>query len=259
MSDHGKKLPVTPDQTIGESHARAHGFGGEGPQGPGGPEGPAVREVPSWQLVATLAFAGALAGILIVGVFNWAEPQILEHRARVMAEAVDEVLAAPDRVVRLFVLPDGLTGEAPPGADTIRAEKVYMGFSEGSPVGYAVVGQKPGFADVIQIIFGYDPATRQVLGMRVLESKETPGLGDKIFKDLRFVRGFEGVLAPIRPVPEGAHSGAPNDAELITGATISARVVVEIINERVARLHDRLETYTATGLWPDALGEGGVQ
>jgi Na+-translocating ferredoxin:NAD+ oxidoreductase subunit G len=246
-----RKLPVTPEQAVGSAHARAHGVGG-GDE----PPGPSIQEVPSWRLVATLAFAGALAGTLIVGVFNWAEPQILEHRARVMAAAVGEVLAGPDRVERLYVMPDGLVAEAPPGTDTIRAEKVYMGFIAGSPVGYAIVGQKPGFADFIQIIFGYDPTTRQVTGMRVLESNETPGLGDKIFRDLRFVRGFEGVVAPIRPVPEGGHTGAPNDAELITGATISARVVVEIINERVAQLHDRLETFTATGLWPEDRGEG---
>jgi Na+-translocating ferredoxin:NAD+ oxidoreductase subunit G len=243
MTDERKDLPVTPEQ------ARREG-------GTGSDAHPDVHEVPSWRLVATLAVAGALAGSLIVGVFNWAEPQILEHRARVLATAADEVLAGPDRVERLFVLPDGLTAQAPAGLDTARAEKVYLGFRAGSPVGFAVVGEKPGFQDIVQIIFGYDPATNQVLGMRVLESKETPGLGDKIFKDLRFVGGFEGVLTPIRPVGEGAGTGAPNEAELITGATISARVVVEIINERVAALDERLETYLATGLWESAAPMG---
>lgn len=224
-----------------------------GPDQPDDPQAqsqqPAVDEVPSWRLISTLALAGAMAGVLIVGVFEWAQPQILEHRARVIATAADEVLAGPERVDRLFILPDGLAAEAPAGLDTARAEKVYLGYRDGTPVGFAVVGQKPGFQDIIQIIFGYDPVTNQVLGMRVLESKETPGLGDKIFKDLRFVRGFEGVLTPIRPVGEGAGTGAPNEAELITGATISARVIVEIINERVEALDERLESYIATGLW----------
>jgi Na+-translocating ferredoxin:NAD+ oxidoreductase subunit G len=249
MREERRTLPVTPEQARREPGAQSAGAG----------PGPAVRDVPSWQLVFTLAFAGALAGSLIVGVFNWAEPRILEHRARVMAEAVGEVLAGPDRVERLYVLPDGLAPEAPQGVDTLRADKVYMGFIDGSPVGFAVVGRKPGFADFVEIIFGYDPGTRQVSGMRVLESKETPGLGDKIFKDLRFVRGFEGVVAPIRPVAQGAHSGAPNEAELITGATISARVVVEIINERVTQLHERLAAFTGAGVWPAAAGEGVAQ
>lgn len=240
MSGERTDLPVTPGQ------ARK----GPDPQ-------PAVDEVPSWRLVATLAMAGALAGTLIVGVFQWAEPQILEHQARVLATAADEVLAGPDRVERLFVLPDGLARTAPAGVDTARAEKVYLGFRDGSPAGFAVVGGKPGFQDIVQVIFGYDPGSNQVLGMRVLDSKETPGLGDKIFKDLRFVRGFEGVLAPIRPVGEGAGTGAPDEAELITGATISARVVVEIINERVAALDDRLASYVASGEWAGTGVEGG--
>jgi Na+-translocating ferredoxin:NAD+ oxidoreductase subunit G len=253
MTDERKDLPVTPEQA-----RRKPGEPDSGPafQSDAGPH-PEAADVPSWRLVATLALAGALAGILIVGVFGWAEPQILEHRARVLATAADEVLAGPDRVERLFVLPDGLAFEAPAGVDTARAEKVYLGFRGASPIGFAVVGAKPGFQDVIQIIFGYDPATNQVLGMRVLESKETPGLGDKIFKDLRFVRGFEGVLTPIRPVGEGKGTGAPNEAELITGATISARVIVEIINDRVAALDARLESFIASGQWARVETEGG--
>lgn len=245
MIDERKQLPVTPEQ----AHAAPPG---------GGSAQPDVAEVPSWRLVATLALAGALAGAMIVGVFQWAEPQILEHRAQVLATAADEVLAGAEHVQRLFVLPDGLAAEAPAGVDTAKAEKVYLGFRAGGPVGFAVVGQKPGFQDIIQVIFGYDPGTNEVLGMRVLESKETPGLGDKIFKDLRFVSGFEGVLAPIRPVGEGAGSGSANEAELITGATISARAVVDIINERIAALDERLESYMASGEWA-AMAEGGLR
>jgi Na+-translocating ferredoxin:NAD+ oxidoreductase subunit G len=255
MTDERKKdLPVTPEQ----ARKGAGGPGGPGPAGgsdAGSP--PQVVDVPSWRLIATLALAGALAGTLIVGVFQWAQPQILEHRAQVLATAADEVLAGPDRVDRLFVLPDGLAYDAPAGVDTARAEKVYLGFRDGTPAGFAVVGAKAGFQDIIQIIFGYDPFTNQVLGMRVLESKETPGLGDKIFKDLRFVRGFEGVLTPIRPVGEGKGSGAPDEAELITGATISARVIVDIINDRVAALDQRLESFIASGLWAGVATEGG--
>jgi Na+-translocating ferredoxin:NAD+ oxidoreductase subunit G len=238
MSDERRDLPVTPEQSAGPVG-----------QSDGGPH-PGVDEVPSWRLIATLALAGAMAGTLIVGVYGWAQPQILEHQARVMATAVDEVLAGPDQTRRLFVLDDRLVPELPAGADSARMDRVFLGLaSDGRPIGFGIVGGKAGFQDIIQIMFGYDPTTNQVLGMRVLDSKETPGLGDKIFKDLRFVGGFAGVLAPIRPVGEGAGTGAPDEAELITGATISSRVVVDIINERVAALDERLEAYLATVQW----------
>lgn len=238
MSEH-MELPVA-GQGRGDGQGAGRGNGSQPP---------AAAEVPSWRLIATLALAGALAGLMIVTVFEWAQPKILDHQATVLATAVDEVLAGPERVERFFVQPDGLLSEPTAGMDTLRTQRVFLGYDRnGQTIGFAIVGAKAGFQDVIQVIFGYDPTTDQVLGMRVLESKETPGLGDKIFKDLRFVGGFEGVLAPIRPVGEGAGTGAPDEAELITGATISARAVVDIINERVAALDDRLTAHLVGGV-----------
>jgi electron transport complex protein RnfG len=94
----------------------------------------------------------------------------------------------------------------------------------------------PGFADVIRVIFGYDPATKRLLGMKVIESKETPGLGDKIEKDTAFVRQFASVVAPLVGVKAGAGKGDSTEVDLITGATISTRTVVRIINAALERL-----------------------
>jgi hypothetical protein len=60
-------------------------------------------EVPPWRLVATLAVAGALAGLLIVTVFQWAQPRIQAHQAEVLRAAVGEVLAGPERTERFFL------------------------------------------------------------------------------------------------------------------------------------------------------------
>ncbi|HUG39658.1 MAG TPA: FMN-binding protein [Longimicrobiales bacterium] len=193
-----------------------------------------AEDAPSWRLVSTLAVAGALAGLLIVGVFRWAEPRILEYRAGVLISAIDEVLGGPARVQTLYIRGDRLTEEPPPG-DTIRAEKLYLGYDDsGRPMGYAIVGAKPGFQDIIQLIFGYDPGSREVLGMRVLESKETPGLGDAIIKDRHFVAEFEGVRTPLRGVKDA--TGAADEVDMITGATISSRAIVDIINHRLDAL-----------------------
>jgi Na+-translocating ferredoxin:NAD+ oxidoreductase subunit G len=39
-------------------------------------------------------------------------------------------------------------------------------------------------------LYGYNPSTQTVVGFYVLESKETPGLGDKIEKDENFLANF---------------------------------------------------------------------
>lgn len=243
MSDDRKELPVTPDQAY---RPDAEPVGGPAFESDGGPH-PSADEVPSWRLITTLAVAGALAGLLIVSVYQWAQPQILEYRAGVLIEAIGEVLGGPERVETMYVQSDGLTAQPPAGTDTIAAEKVYVGYGPGGvTMGVAIVGGEPGFQDVIQLIFGYDPSSGQVLGMRVLESKETPGLGDAIIKDLDFVAEFDGVQAPLQGVKES--TGAPNEVDMITGATISSQTIVNIINNRLRALDGALDGYAGGGL-----------
>jgi len=187
--------------------------------------------------MATLAIAGALAGLLIVLVFQWADPQIQAHRAAALRAAVLEVLSGPASYRSLYVTPTGLSATPPAGADTVTAEKIYLGYdAAGNVVGYAVTGGEPGFQDLIELIFGYDAVQGRLLGMKVLESKETPGLGDKIIKDSAFVAEFRGVVPPIAGVKLGAGSGSENEVDMITGATISSRTVIRIINHRLEAL-----------------------
>lgn len=212
------------------------------------PGAPARPEVSSARLVATLAIAGALAGLVIVLAFGWANPRIQKHRAEALRAAIQTVLHGP-ATVRTYYVTDGALSETPPGgADTITAEKVHLGLdSAGAPIGYAITGQESGFQDAILVIFGYDPADDEVLAMRVLESKETPGLGDKIIKDSAFVAGFEGAGAPLRGVKAGAGDGGANEVDMITGATISSRTVIGIINHRIEALDPLLDVAPPAG------------
>jgi electron transport complex protein RnfG len=188
----------------------------------------------SARLVATLALAGAVAGFFIVLVYQWAEPRIEAHRARVLAEAISVVLAEPAATEVWYLHDGGFTTAPPPEADTAAMDRVWVGRDEtGAPVGVAAVAAEAGFQDVIRLIFGYDPATERVVGMKVLESKETPGLGDKIEKDSLFVAEFAGVAVPLVGVKAGKATGADDEIDMITGATISSEAIVRIINNRL--------------------------
>lgn len=218
-------------------------LGGEEPS-PAPPTGSSVR------LIGTLAVAGALAGLAIVLAFQWASPRIEAWRARVLAAAVTEVLAGADRYETVFL--EGGTLTAAPSGDTTTLDRVYVGYGrDGSPVGIAMVGADAGFQDVIRVMFGYHPGTGEVMGMRVLESKETPGLGDKIEKDSSFVAGFLAVAAPLLAVKAGRESGADGEVTMITGATISSRAVIDIINARLAEVRPAADEY-----WTAGAGEG---
>ncbi len=238
-SPRGIALPQVEPEGPGEGPSAATG-GGE----VGAPGMPAKKEASALRLLLTLALSGALVGALLVFVYLWSQPLILAYQAQVLAESIQEVLKGPDHYETVFVYEEGLTAELPPGVDSTALDRVYLGFdAQGHPVGFAVAGAEAGFQDVIRLIFGYDPATRQVLGMKVMDNKETPGLGDKIVKDSAFVGAFGGVEAPIVGVKVGRSTGAATEVDMITGATISSRAVIAIINHRIEALGALLEAY----------------
>lgn len=206
-------------------------------------EGESQRPDRSFRLILTLGGAGVLAGLLIVGVYQATLPAIETHRAAALAAAVDEVLGSPDTFRTLYLVDGELREALPEGTDPQGVERAYSGYrADGQLIGFALEGARAGFQDVIQVIFGYDPSSRTVLGMRVLRHLETPGLGDKIVTDEDWVRQFEDAEPPLEAVKSGA-AGEPHEVDMITGATISARTVMEAINEAVERWHPLLVTY----------------
>jgi len=205
-----------------------------------------VKEVPSWRLILTLAAAGAMAGLAIVLVFGWAEPKIEAHRAAALRAAIQEVLGGPERYETLFVVDGSLTTVPPANVDSTELDRIYAGYAaDGSQMGFAIAGEQPGYQDIVGLIFGYDAESGQLLGMKVLESKETPGLGDKIEKDSAFVSSFRGSLPPIEGVKAGAGTGSEHEVDMITGATISSRTVIEIINKRMESIGAMIQAYRA--------------
>jgi Na+-translocating ferredoxin:NAD+ oxidoreductase subunit G len=205
-------------------------------------QGQPGQTVSAVRLVGTLGVAGALAGLLIVSVHQWTQPRILAHQAAAIAAAVDDVLQGPDRTETLFVWDGALTATPPAGTDTVRLDRVWAGYnSSGERIGFAMIGAEAGFQDVIRLMFGYNPGTGRVMGMRILDSKETPGLGDKIFKDSVFVGAFRTAQVPMIPTKPGTGTGNPREVDTITGATISARTVIEIINNRIERMQPLLD------------------
>jgi electron transport complex protein RnfG len=208
-----------------------------------------VKEVAPGRLIATLGSAGAMAGFLLVFVFVATEPSIKAHKAKVLRESIQEVLSGPQQFDTLFELEEGaLVEELPVGEDPEKTPQIYPGFDgNGGLIGYAIVSQDPGFQDIVKVIFGYNAESQQVLGMKVLESKETPGLGDKIEKDMSWVTAFQGILAPIVGVKVGKNTGDAHEIDMITGATISSKAVIRIINDAIEHYGPLIEAYSGGG------------
>jgi electron transport complex protein RnfG len=197
------------------------------------------NEPSSLRLVATLGLAGLLSGLIIVSVYEATLPAIEAYKARVLREAVFKVLPGVDHMQRMVYADGKLVASEGSANDD---DALFAGYAaDGALVGYAIPTAGPGFQDIIRVLYGYLPDQRQVSGMEVLESRETPGLGDKIYKDLAFVANFDALAVDpeIVAVKKGTKT-QPNQVDAITGATISSKAVVRIINEANRRWLDRL-------------------
>lgn len=226
----------------------------EGGGDDGASRSPEEHQPSPWKLIGTLGGAAVLAGFAIVLVYQWAHPQILAHRAERLRSAVQQVLGNPESYRPMYVVDGQLLDSLPEGADSADAATVYAGFDGGRLAGFAVPGQKPGYQDVVRLIFGYDPREDRVIGMTVLQSKETPGLGAKITSDSSFISEFEGIEPPLEGVKEGGDG--PHEVDMITGATISSEAVIGIINERLGAVGEALRD-GASGVAPGNAGTGG--
>jgi electron transport complex protein RnfG len=210
------------------------------------PESAKAPEVSSLKLLSTLAIAGAAAGLLVVGVYRATLPTIEKYEAAKVESAVREVLKAPARWDTLY-LQGGMLTRTPTARDDRKSlRKAYVGFdAAGKQLGVAVTAQEPGFQEEVQLMIGFEPSTGTLIGFKVIDEKETPGLGDKIERDTSFGAQFPGRVAPLQGVRVAA-SGT-HQVQTITGATISSRAVIRIINHAVEQWQPLLAAYGKGG------------
>jgi len=195
-------------------------------------------------MLRTLIGVAAVAGTLIVVVFQLTLPTIKANKAEALRRAVFDVLPGARKVVTFKLEEDGSL--APLTGDDERAVKYYAGYTEDHQlIGVAIEAQGQGYQDVIKVLYGYAPAEQHIIGMKVLESKETPGLGDKIGKDRVFLANFDKLEARLTEgdatlqhafevVKHGAKKN-PWQIDGITGATISSKAVGKLLNASAPR------------------------
>ena len=203
-----------------------------------------AKDVRSWKLMAMMSGAGAIAGLLIVSAYTVTLPRIEQHQGEVMQAAITEVLKAPASYDTLYLSSGALVKSVPAGTDTKKLEKIYLGHdAAGKRIGFAISAAENGFQDLVMLMFGYDASAHRLIAMKVIGNKETPGLGNKIETDTAFVNGFVNAAAPLNGVKRDRGKSGPNDVVMITGATISSRAVIRIIDNAIARWQPLIDAY----------------
>ena len=179
------------------------------------------------------------AGLAIAAVHEWTRPMVMAQRGGLLGDAALEVMPGAT-TYRIFVR--GTDGSVRLMGDGDESPELFIGLDEqGRAVGAAIVGSGMGYADVIQLVFGVDPNAERLTGMRVVASRETPGLGSVIVDDHDWVATFERIhlqfdndreLRNLRVRRDARHDQGEVDA--ISGATVSVVSVTRIINVSLA-------------------------
>jgi electron transport complex protein RnfG len=201
------------------------------------------KATPTWRLVVTLAVAGALSGWLVATVYRLTLPAVQRYAAARVDGAIREVLESPTRWDTLYLVNGAITKSAPASAYPTEVPTAYVGYdASGRRTAVAVTAAEPGFQELLTLMIGFNPDDGSLLGFKVLDQKETPGLGDKIEVDSSFRIQFAGKLPPLAGV-KGRPGGTKSEVQTITGATISSRAVIRIVNHAVAKWQPLLQAY----------------
>lgn len=204
---------------------------------------PQPAEATAFQMYRALVGVGTLCAILIVITFELTRPVIAEKRAAVLDQAIFFVLPKAKSSAS-FVLSEGRFLPYRAGEKGLRVHAGYD--AQKRLVGIAVEAQGTGYQDVIQLLYGYAPEREAIVGLRVLDSRETPGLGERIETDEAFLKNFErldvslsddrsALKHPIEAVKPGKKS-SPWQVDTISGATVSSRAVAQILRRSSAKV-----------------------
>lgn len=192
----------------------------------------------SMEMLRAMVGIGLLCALLIVLTFEGTLPRIERNKAAALEQAIFKVLPGITQTATFYLDQNqNFSASSPEGQVE---QPVYAGYDEnGKLVGFAIPASGQGYADILRILYGYDPDREAIVGFHVLESKETPGLGDKIEKDPNFLANFEALDVSLTadqselkntvvPVKNGTKKN-PWEVDAITGATISSRAIGNII------------------------------
>ena len=195
------------------------------------------KKTTAWEMYRSIVGIGAFCALLLVGVFKATEARIAENKARFLAAAVSQVLPASQTTVEVTKDAEGRLVAA-----TLPSTlPVFLGYDEGGElVGAVITSQAMGYADLVTVLFSYSFENQAIVGFKVLESKETPGLGDKVEIEPHFLANFEALDAslneegtalanPIVTVKQGEKT-EPWQIDGITGATITSETIGVIMD-----------------------------
>lgn len=198
-------------------------------------------------MIRTLVLIATISGLLVVMVFELTRPIIAENQRFAVEQAIFQVIPAAAQWQEYRLNDEKLL----PAAEATDGISIYAGFNkEGELAGIATETASQGYADTIKLLYGYNPECECITGIKILKSAETPGLGDKIFKDLDFIANFKALVAKLNGEQNALENAIvtvkhgkktdPWQIDSISGATVSSRAIGKALNDSAQYLLPRI-------------------
>ena len=186
-----------------------------------------------WKSGVTLALVAAFCTSLVAFTWQLTAERIEANKTEWLERSLQPALAglffdSPVTESMIMIL----SPHEPPGSDAAIIYRVYAG---DEPVAALfVVSARDGYAGPIRLLIGV-AMDGTVTGVRVLEHRETPGLGDRIETTKSgWVLQFDGHSLQ-NPLPgQWTIKGDGGDFDQLTGASVSPRAVIRAIKDTLS-------------------------
>lgn len=179
----------------------------------------------------TLAIFAALTTGVTAVVYQLTAPTISQQAMLQKRMLLDQVVSPElydnDLLGECYIVSDIALGNN-------AQHRLYLARKNGQPVAVAIESTAPdGYSGAIQMLIGAD-FDGQVLGVRITEHHETPGLGDKIETRISgWINAFTGQRVENENDTRWAVRKEGGVFDQFTGATITPRAVVNAVKQTV--------------------------
>jgi electron transport complex protein RnfG len=190
----------------------------------------------SMRMVVVLSLIAVISGGSLAVVDSLTRPQIEVNKVKAINQGLKRLIPDADEFKKIEIREQGET------------YTVYRGEKNENLTGWGFLLSGSGFQDKISVVAASDPAISSLLGIEVLEQKETPGLGDNMKKD--YVQDqFRGlsVLKAIGFVKNRKPDPNSNDIQAISAATISTTKLLAIINDNMKKIRNNKDIQAQIG------------
>lgn len=203
------------------------------------------------KIITVLPLIGLVCAVLIGFVFLITQPIIIQNKIHALEQAIFKIL--PHANYKITYEVNDLnrfeqqlkTPSSVPTKMSETGQVVHAAYDNNQKlIGVVIAAQGMGYQDNIELLYAYQPDIQKIVGLAILASRETPGLGSKIITDPHFLENFKqldaslnadnsSLLHDIAVVKPGKKQHAWQ-IDGITGATISSKAVGKIIQKSAA-------------------------